>query len=159
MNSGRATSIGAASIALAACLAFAGGCNRKQCSGIITCANQAAQCDKVPGCQPTPACQYSFGNVDSTCRKLTMPETCAAETTSACLWTAPECVSACGAITDAQACQDFSFTDPRFPEKFFPCVWSTCSGIPEKASCDDYPVDQCPSYLGCQVTQPEPVGT
>ena len=159
MNNGRAASIAVVWIAFAVCIGFGGGCSTKRCSGTITCARQAAHCDSVPGCQPTPACQYSFAPVDPTCHKLTTPETCAAATTSACMWTAPECVSACGAIADSQACQDFSFTDPRYAEKTFPCVWSTCSGIPRKQSCEDYPVDYCPAQLGCQVTQPDPVGT
>ena len=60
---------------------------------------------------------------------------------------------AAGSITDPSACNTFD------PGKGFPCVWSTCSGVPDKASCGDYPVDQCPARLNCRVMQSEPVGT
>jgi hypothetical protein len=137
-----------------------GACSTKRCSGQpITCARLADRCDSVPGCVQVAACQYSFTAVDTVCQKLTTADACAATTTSACTWAPPACVSACGSITSSQACDDFSFVDPRYPDKNVPCVWSTCSGIPAKQFCDQYPVDQCPATLGCEVMDQDPVGT
>src|SRR5688572_14087213 len=129
---------------LIAYLSLAGACDTKRCAGVISCARVAAVCQSVPGCSAVPACQYSFTAVDSTCEKRATPFSCESETLSACMWSGSRCLSACGSIADSQACDDFSFTNPQYPASpDYPCVWSTCSGVPAKPSCGDYAVDQC----------------
>ena len=114
-----------------AAIALAGAsCINKYCSGPeITCADHANDCASVPGCRVASACQAKAA-----------PGGDGGD-------------SACGSITDPSACNTFD------PGKGFPCVWSTCSGVPDKPSCGDYPVDQCPARLNCRVMQSEPVGT
>jgi hypothetical protein len=146
---------------LLACLSFDFGCSTKRCSGpAITCPGQAARCDSVPGCASVAACQFSFTAVDSVCTKQDTQKSCEGTTGSACVWTASgRCTTACSSITDPQACHDFSFVDPPYPDKTFPCVWSTCSGIPVVQFCDQYSTDACPADLGCTLKDQAPVGS
>jgi hypothetical protein len=139
---------------LLAAIALAGAsCDNKYCGGpVITCAHNESDCATIAGCRAAAACQYE-GGVDRACSALATQSTCEAATTSDCTWSGDGCASTCGTITDPTTCASFD------PGKGFPCTWSTCSGVPAKPSCEDYPADQCPSRLGCQVMQNEPVGT
>lgn len=129
-------------------------CTSKHCDGgAITCAENANQCGTVPGCRRAPGCQYKFGGVDGICRKETNEQMCQAVTSSDCAWSETLCESACFAIFDPASCAAFD------PGKTFPCTWSDCSGVPDKPFCADYPVDQCPVGLGCQIVESDPVGT
>lgn len=145
---------------VAAWLSVVPACSTKRCSGqAITCANQAAHCDSVPGCTPVPACVFSFTAVDTVCGKQGNQQSCEATTASACMWTGQRCTSVCPSITDPQTCHDFSFVTPPYPDKNFPCTWSTCSGVPVKQYCDEYSTADCPAQLHCAVKEDDPVGT
>lgn len=141
-------------LVLAAAALAAGSCATKHCGGrAITCADHANECASLAGCKMSPGCQYKFGAVDGICRPATNQPSCEAVTASNCAWTANRCESVCGTISDPDMCASFD------PGKTFPCTWSDCSGVPDRPFCDDYPVDQCPSRLGCEVTESDPVGT
>jgi len=141
-------------VALVAMALCAAACTSKHCTGEpITCVVNANQCGSVPGCRNAPGCQYKFGGIDGMCHKQTNEQACQAVTSSDCAWSDNQCESACFTITDPASCVAFD------PSKTFPCSWSDCSGVPDKPFCADYPVDQCPAELGCQVTESDPVGT
>ena len=151
MRAPTSSTIGYALVILAA---DALGCTNQICTGSpITCAGNADRCASIPGCSAVPACQYEGRATDRDCDELLTEASCQATTNSSCAWSASRCVSACGTLIDPQMCADFD------PGRGFPCIWSTCSGIPDKPYCNRYPPDQCPSTLGCAVADRDPVGT
>ena len=127
--------------------------NKYSAGPAITCADHVDDCASVPGCRTAAACQAKDVRMARTCGGLTTQPACEAAATSDCAWSGDACDTACASITDPNSCDTFD------PGKGFPCIWSTCSGVPDKPSCGDYSIDQCPSRLNCQVMQSEPVGT
>lgn len=125
------------------------GCSSEKCSGNpITCYVVRGACDQVPGCVSQPGCVKPFLAVAYDCRALKSETACVSITTAACAWGPDGCGSVCPTVLDEKSCRAVSYVDSTGRTNS-PCRWSTCSGIPEKKFCNDYPVNQCPSFLGC----------
>ena len=110
---------------------------RERCAGVATCFGaQPAQCQNVPGCDPTPGCMLNPVTGDD-CMTAATQADCASR--AGCDWSNGTCLGACNLIGDQPTCDGTGG-----------CIWSVCTGTP--ASCGTYTADSCPrSPLGCYV--------
>jgi hypothetical protein len=145
------------------------------CSGkTYTCAGNPnpcklltpGQCDKAEGCHPIAAscepaafdcigvsdagchgltCFFTEGTCRPICQKFTTQSQCEG-TSVACFWIDGACTTKCQ--------QNQTETDCSRGTN---CAWYACEGTPK--SCEQYPGDQCPTWLGCEQIAHYPYST
>lgn len=121
------------------------------CAGDISCLSKTGDnCGTIPGCISTPGCIHYGSAFDSNCVNVSSEAKCSSPY---CAWVDNTCQSVCVTITSETECAFHSFqvTVANMTEKVTPCRWSQCSGVPAQPHCSSFPVNMCPTNMGCAV--------
>jgi hypothetical protein len=135
-------------------LVLGGACKEKQCSGnVIYCSGfTLAGCGMVRGCRPGPGCTLKtlVGSLTDCSRAMTQGNCNGPR----CSWVEGSCVNSCETITELATCSALHSNQTVQSGAFeWTCLWVECLGTPEKTLCSEYPVNDCPGFLGCSVEE------
>lgn len=127
------------------------GSSSSVCAGNISCRSKTGDnCGAIPGCASTPGCIHYGPALDSNCMNVSSEANCLSPY---CSWVDNTCQSVCVTITSEIECDYHSFqvTVGGRVEKVTPCGWSKCSGVPVQPNCSRFPVNMCPTNMGCGI--------